>query len=95
MDATTVTIDKGLEVLLRSVSDRGKKRGDARFRYTTTFQGDCEAVLVFAIERLTSQWDSADATKPMADIGRAVRAGRALTPNQVALLQQMLIPVKK
>lgn len=87
MDAKTVAIDPANAVLVQSVFETGKSRGDDRFRYVQTFEGAVNSMLIFAIERLKSQWRSGDESKEGRELLKALQEGKPLSARQRQLIE--------
>jgi hypothetical protein len=94
IDPPAVLIDPANAVLVQSTFDQGKNRGDDRFRYVQTFEGAVNALLIFAIERLKSQWKSGDESKEARSLLKALQEGKPLSAHQRQLIELAQAPAK-
>jgi len=92
-----VELSPAMTAIVASAFVTGQKRQDARFRYVTSETGAVEAILLYAVERLQSEWKSRDKYTDARDLYKACISGRPLTAHQSQLVAQaqQLIPVAK
>lgn len=93
-EAQAVEVGVGTAVLIEAITERGRQRGDARFRYVKSFSDKVEAVLMFGYERLTSQYKSGDESKEARDLLKALQDGKPLSPHQRQLIELATNPIK-
>jgi len=93
-EAQIVEVPVSTAVIVESITERGRQRGDARFRYVKTFSDKVEALLVFGAERLSSQYKSGDESKEARDLLKALQDGKPLTSHQRQLIELATVPAK-